>query len=68
MTFHQKIQCNVHECSYNNVDDSMCTLEKIQVTPCGTKGNKTPEDETACAMYSYSGEPDEEESEDDTRG
>ena len=61
MTFRQKIQCNVNECAYNSNEDSLCTLDKIQVTPCGTKGSKKPEDETACAMYSYSGDPEGEE-------
>lgn len=61
MSFHQKIQCNVNECTHNSIENSTCKLDKIQVTPCGTKGEKTPEDETACAMYSYSGNLNSEE-------
>ena len=57
----QKIGCNVNECKHNNIDDASCTLNKIQVTPCGGKGTKTPEDETACGMYSYVGNSKEKE-------
>lgn len=51
----QKIECNVTECSHNCLEDCTCKLDRIQVCPCRVKGDKTPEDETACAMYSYSG-------------
>jgi len=60
MTFKQKIQCNVNECEHNSSDGDTCTLDKIQVTPCGGKGTKTAEDETACAMYSYAHDSNEE--------
>jgi len=61
MKFSQKIGCNVNDCEHNCEDDCTCTLDKIQVTPCGGKGSKTPEDETACGMYSYSGKLYEEQ-------
>jgi len=64
MKYSQKIGCDVHECKHNHNQESACTLEKIQVTPCGGNGSKTPEDETACGMYSYAGEPDDEDNED----
>lgn len=54
MKYNEKIGCNVHECEHNHNEVSACKLDKIQVTPCGGKGTKTPEDETACGMYSYS--------------
>lgn len=48
----QKIKCTVGSCKYNNVENSMCNLDKIEVKPinnCNTK--KT--DESMCASYDY---------------
>ena len=56
MSYYQKIECNVNECTHNSIEDSTCKLDRIQVCPCLVKGDKTSEDETACAMYSYSGD------------
>lgn len=55
MKYSQKIGCNVNECTHNCIEDATCKLDKIQVTPCGGKGSKTPEDETACGNYLFSG-------------
>lgn len=61
MSYHQKIQCTVAECTHNSLEDSTCKLDKIHVAPCGGKKSDNPEDETACAMYSYSADLNAEE-------
>jgi len=64
MKYSQKIGCNVNGCTHNSSEDACCTLDKIQVTPCGVKGTKKAEDETACGMYAYS---DDKEDKDDIK-
>lgn len=57
----QKIGCNVTNCAHNNIDDCTCKLDQIRVSPCRLHGDKTPEDETACASYYYVGDLNVEE-------
>ncbi len=52
----QRIDCNVTDCMHNCLEDCSCRLDKIQVCPCNSKSPRTPEDETACSMYIFSGD------------
>lgn len=61
MKYGQKISCNVNECTHNSIENSTCKLDRIQVTPCIGKHKESDEDETACGMYSYSGNLNSEE-------
>lgn len=57
----QQIGCNVSNCTHNDIDSSTCKLDAIRVSPCKLHGEKTPEDQTACASYYYSGDLNSEE-------
>jgi len=50
---HQKIKCNVSDCTHNSLQDSTCKLECIQVRPCSHKMTKDALKDTACASYEY---------------
>ena len=56
MEGNQKIQCTVDSCKYNDQEENMCTLKKIEVKPMQDCCTEDPE-ETLCASYNY----DEEE-------
>lgn len=52
MEGNQKIKCTVESCKYNNQEQNMCTLPKIEVRPvnnCNTENS----DETLCSSYDY---------------
>lgn len=51
----QKIQCTVSDCAHNCLEDSTCRLEKIQVCPCGHKGNAEKQEDTLCGSYHFAG-------------
>lgn len=55
MAYHQKIQCTVTECAHNSIEDATCRLDKILVSHGKNRNDKNSEDETACAMYLFSG-------------
>jgi hypothetical protein len=46
----QQILCSVASCSFYN-KDNRCTLEQIQVAPCGHIHSGAPEEETNCSSY-----------------
>lgn len=48
---HQKINCTVESCLYNNYQESECKLEQIEVNPCTDCCNGKPEDESMCGSY-----------------
>lgn len=60
-SYTQKILCNVTNCAHNCLDDCSCRLDKIQVAPCGPKGDTSAKDETLCSSYLYSGNLNSEE-------
>lgn len=47
----QKIYCSVGSCTYNATGKNECKLKSIQVTPCKSCKNGTPEDESFCGSY-----------------
>ena len=48
--YEQKIKCNVHECSYNNIECDLCRLEAIKVSCCYCNDSQCKE-ETMCASF-----------------
>lgn len=61
MSYHQKIQCDVVECTHNSIQDSTCRLDKILVSHGVTRHDSDSNDETACAMFEYCGNLNAEE-------
>ena len=51
MNKHQKINCTVESCAYNNDGNQECNLEEIVVEPCYDCNNGEPEDESMCGSY-----------------
>lgn len=46
-----KINCSVCSCKFNAPEKNKCTLNTIQVAPCGNCKNGSPEGETCCGSY-----------------
>lgn len=46
-----KINCSVCSCKFNAPEVNKCTLTAIQVAPCGSCTNGSPEGETCCGSY-----------------
>ncbi len=52
MEGNQKISCTVGSCKYNDKSESICSLDKIIVTPTQKCNTKEP-DESQCSSYEY---------------
>ena len=48
---HQKINCTVESCVYNNCKSNACELHQIQVNACPNCSSGNPEDESMCGSY-----------------
>lgn len=46
-----KINCSVGSCKFNAPEMKKCTLAAIQVAPCDSCKNGSPEGETCCGSY-----------------
>lgn len=48
---HQKINCTVESCEFNNSNNKICELHQINVRACKGCSNGNPEDESMCGSY-----------------
>ena len=51
MDKHQKINCTVRSCAFNNMQNQVCELDRITVEPCKNCHNGNPADESMCGSY-----------------
>ena len=51
MDKHQRINCTVRSCAFNNMQNQVCELDRITVEPCKNCHNGSPADESMCGSY-----------------
>ena len=45
------IRCHVSDCAFHCGEDAYCSLQAIQVEPCGARGVKSKADESMCGSF-----------------
>ena len=51
MDIHQKINCTVGSCKYNNSNHHLCELKQIEVKACPGCSSGKAQDESMCGSY-----------------
>lgn len=49
----RSIRCHVSNCAYHCGEDACCSLQAIQVEPCGARAVQSKADESMCGSFRH---------------